>query len=101
MLLCWMVDWLCSCGCDDTHRIYLETAEEAEALISDLQTRGRASAIHIWRIRLPRRKASVVAALNDAAGVDVEDHHGAERELVAKLVRSDPLETVPAGQMVH
>lgn len=89
MLLYFVVKSLCGCGADHVDYHYFGTHEEALEAVVELQE-GQAKVIEVWRVRLPRRKDAILAALNESAGHEVEDY--GDFEQLAGLVRNDCLD---------
>lgn len=79
------VRWLCRH--EHPHYEYHATHAEAREQVDELVAAGML-VIELWRFRMPRNKNAMVAALNDAAGVEGAELHG-EQEQLAGLQHQD------------
>lgn len=78
-MLYFCVRWICPHG--EPHYLYHEAHGEAQEHVDELIAAGM-HVIELWRFKMPRNKSAMVAALNDAAGVDGVELLGAQEQLV-------------------
>jgi hypothetical protein len=100
-MLIFVVEWLCGCGCGELKRVYLSNKVEADRIVAELEVGEKPIEIWIYCHRLPRTKAAVLTALNDASGVPDLVIPGVSEELL-HLIRNDVDQArTPPNEAMH